>query len=349
MTSGHHEWMPLLLADRAHLVSPLQLYSYDELRMLGGNPGAPRWKRLRKGVYVARALFDRAAPWIRYAVRVHAFLRRNPDAVLCLESAAVVHGTPLFGETEDIHVYEPDRTTSWRHGDVSIHASADAREIVSIGAIRVTSMTDTIADLARVVPPAQGLAMADAALAPVQGGMLSIAIVRERGFARQSRRGITRMAWVFDNADGRAESPGESVSRAVIIWSGFERPELQKKFFYEGSRDRTDFYFPSCRAVGESDGWGKYELDDPEKAAQHLRDEKRREDRLRRNGHPFARWDERDARRVDPLGRALAGAGVPQVTSPDRALLATLRSHPRTRASAARPRRTASAETGPVV
>lgn len=329
--AGHHVRMPLLLADRAHLVSPLRLYSFDELRALGANSSEPRWKRLRKGVYVARERFEGSAPWLRYAVRVHAFLRTNPRAVLCLESAAVVHGTPLFGETEDIHVYDPEVNTSWRHGDVSIHASATAREIVSIGGIRVTSMVDTIVDLIRVVPPAQGLAMADAVLSPAQGGMLSIPELRERDSARASRRGIARLSWVCGSADGRAESPGESVSRAVIMWSGFERPDLQKTFSYEGHVDRTDFSFTSCRAVGESDGWGKYELDDSAKAAKHLRDEKRREDRLRRNGHPFARWDWRDAQLVEPLERALAGAGVPRVTSPDRALLATLRRHPRAR------------------
>lgn len=323
--------MPLLLADRAHLVSPLRLYSYDELRTLGANPSDSGWKRLRKGVYVSRERFEGSAPWVRYAVRVHALLRTNLDAVLCLESAAVLHGTPLFGETEDIHVYDPDLKSSWRHGDVSIHASATAREIVSIGGIRVTSTVDTLVDLIRVVPPAQGLAMADAALSPAQGGMLSIAALRERGFARGSGRGSARMSWVCDNADERAESPGESVSRAVVMWSGFERPELQMSFAYEGFRDRTDFYFASCHAVGESDGWGKYDLDDPARAAKHLREEKRREDRLRRNGHPFARWDWRDAQRVEPLERALVGAGVPRVTSPDYASLATLRRHPRAR------------------
>lgn len=134
-----------------------------------------------------------------------------------------------------------------------------------------------------------------------------------------------------DNTDARSESVGESVSRAVIDWCGFEEPVLQQRFAHEGCKDRADFFFPSCGVVGESDGWGKYDLDDPEKAEHHLREAKRREDRLRRHGHPLARWDLRDACQVDPLCRALVSAGVPKVQSADALMLATLRSNPRAR------------------
>ena len=152
----------------------------------------------------------------------------------------------------------------------------DPREVVLVGGIRVTSLRDTIVDLARVAQPAHALTMADAAISPVQGGAVALHDLLERGAVQQNRRGRARMRWVWEHADGRSESPGESVSRAVMLWNGFERPELQRVFSYEGCADRTDFYFPSCRAVGESDGWGKYELDDPEKASERLTEEKRR-------------------------------------------------------------------------
>lgn len=326
---GHDEAMPLLLADRARLSSPLRLHTYDELRMSGADPSSREWCRLRKGVYVERAPFERLQPWTRYAVRVHALLKAQPDAVLCLESAAVVHGVPLFGETKDVHIYDANRAKSWRHDDISVHASADEREIVEVGGIRVTSLADTISDLARVVPPAQALAMADAAISPAQGGTLRIDELRQRGADQQNRRGLIRRHWVWKNADARSESPGESVSRAVIRWSGFEPPVPQHDFYYEGEHDRTDFYFPSCRAVGESDGWGKYDFDDPDAAERHLRDEKIREDRLRRNGHPIARWTLGDAWKIDPMCLALVQAGVRRVDSADLPFLSTLRRTPR--------------------
>ncbi|MEW1962189.1 hypothetical protein AB0269_07000 [Microbacterium sp. NPDC077644] len=326
---GHDERMPLLLADRAHLTPPQRLYTYDELRGSGADPSERGWRRLRKGVYVEQSAYAALKPWERYATRVHALLKVQPSAVLCLEAAALIHGIPLFGETKDVHVYEPDATSSWRHGDVSIHASADEREVVEVAGIHVTSVTDTVADLARVVPPAQALAMVDAVISPVQGGTLRLDELRAHGADQQNRRGLKRRHWVWRNADARSESPGESVSRAVILWSGFEPPDLQRDFFYEGCNDRTDFHFPRTRAVAESDGWGKYDLDDPVAAEMHLREEKKREDRLRRNGHPMARWDLSDAWRVDPLCRALVQAGVRRAESPNIPYLATLHHTPR--------------------
>lgn len=325
----HDDRMPLLLSDRACLVSPLPLYTYDELRMLGGDPRSRRWKRLRKGIYVDRREFDKLQPWTRYEVRVHGLLRVSPDAVLCLESAAVAHGIPLFGETKDIHVFAPDRTTSTRNGDVCIHTSADPRLIVDVGGIQATSLADTVSDLARVLPPAKALAQADAAISPVQGGMLCIEELREQGAGQHNRRGTLMREWVWEHADPRSESPGESVSRAVIAWSGFETPVLQQKFFYEGHKDRSDFFFPGNGAVGESDGWGKYDLSDPEAARKHLQDEKLREDRLRRNGHPMARWTATEMWRIDPLCRALTQAGVRQVEPPHHPFLMTLHRSPR--------------------
>jgi len=321
--------MPLLLSDRAYLSSPLPLYRFDELRMLGIDPRGAEWTRLRKGVYVERVPFANLEPWRRYAVRVHAFVLTNPDAVLCLESAAVVHGIPLFGETKDIHVFEPDAKSTTRNRDVCFHTSADARVIERVGGIWVTSIPDTVSDLARVLSPAKALAATDAAISVAQGGRLTIDDLRARGSFQRNRRGVRLREWVWEHADGRSESSAESVSGAVILWSGFEAPVLQREFGYEGALDRTDFFFASCGAVGESDGWGKYDLSVPEAAEEHLRREKVREDRLRRNGHPMARWTASDAWKVDPLRRALYQAGVRPVEHPHAAYLASLRRSPR--------------------
>lgn len=321
--------MPIQLRDRAQATSPLPLYTTAEARMLGIRLSDVRWLRVRKGVYADRAAYAALPSWKRYAVRVHAFVRTHPNAVLCMESAGVLHGIPRFGETRDIHIYDPDLGHSSRHGDVSIHTSHDERRLTTVSGVRVTSMEDTILDLARVVPPAHALAMMDSAISPVQGGMLSLDDIRARGDRQQNQRGRARLRWVGEQADARSESPAESISRAVMQWSGFERPELQREFGYEGCVDRTDFYFASCRVIGEADGWGKYDLGDPVKAKQNLVAEKRREDRLRRNGHPFARWELRDAWQVVPLCDALTAAGVPRVAAPQPAMLATLRTNPR--------------------
>ncbi|WP_396657379.1 hypothetical protein [Microbacterium sp.] len=339
--------MPSTLAQAAVTRSPLALVTAADARVLGIRVPSPAHHRVRPGVYVDAAPWRRLAPWQRYCVRVHAYLRCRPDAVLCLESAAVVLGLPLFGEPRDIPVSAPGARTSRRFGDVVLHTSDDDREITRIEGALVTSLLDTVVDLARAHPPARALAVADAGISARRGGTLVLDELTARNAQRRSRRGRARAAWALDRADGDAESVGESVSRAVIEWCGYERPELQRVFRYEGHIDRGDFYFPAANAVGESDGWGKYQLHDPQTAARMLAAEKRREDRLRRHGHGFARWDLADAVRVRPLEVALAASGVPRVRPREAAMLATLGDRRRDAPPVAPPLRHASSGRAP--
>lgn len=322
--SGEHGRMPLLLSARAVTASPLPLIQAAEARRLGIRLDPSTHARLRKGIYVDRAAYLSLQTWERYAVRVHAFVLQHPSAVLCLESAAVVHGLPLFGAPRDIHVYDAGRTASRRFGDVAVHTWDDSREVDEVDGILVVALVDTVVDLGRVLQPAPALAVADAAVSRAQGGAASLLQLRDRAASQGTRRGSARLRWLWDHVDGASESPGESVSRAVIEWAGFAPPELQREFSYEGCLDRADFYFAEKRAIGESDGWQKYGLGDPDAAARRLADEKRREDRLRRNGHPFARWDLADAWRVEPVVRALRATGIRVVRPPDAAFLTTL-------------------------
>lgn len=300
----------LLLSERAIVASPVPLITRSEARMLGITLRASTHVRLRRGIYAPKQAFLRLKPWQRYAARVHAFARSRPDAILCLESAAVLHGMPVFGHPRDIHVFDPDLRTSQRSGDVCVHTSTDPREIAVVAGVRVTSLLDTAADLARVLQPARALAVVDSAISPAQGGSVSVSGIMTRSRSQNGSRGRAMLRWVCERADPRAESPSESVSRAIIEWSGFEEPELQREFHYDGNDDRVDFHFRSTRVVGEADGWGKYHLDDADEAAERLRAEKRRENRLRRHGHPVARWELADAWKVDPLVGALRAAGL---------------------------------------
>lgn len=313
------------LADRAFVTSPVPLIVSAEMRMLGMRATNARLRRVRSGVHARRNLYDELRPWQRYAARVHAFARTHPDAVLCLESAAVLHGLPQFGETALIHVLADAGEKSRRFGDVAVHSSADPRGVTSIAGIHCTDILHTAVDLTRALSPAKGLAVADGAMSPFQGGDVQRSTAEQVLDGQVSSRGRARARWAWANADERSESPGESVSRAVIGWCGFETPQLQAEFSYEGSHDRADFFFPSSRAIGEADGWAKYDLDDPDAAAQRLADEKRREDRLRRNGHPIARWNLGDAWKVDPLRSALLAADVPLVRPPQQGMLASLK------------------------
>lgn len=285
--------------------------------------------RVRHRVYASAEAWAGLKPWERYLARVHAVALVRPDAIFCLESAAALLGLPLFGEPRDIHLFDLGQPKTHRFGDVVRHTSQIAPQIVEVDGIHVTAPADTVSGLLRLLPPAFGLAVADAATSPRQCGLTTRAEIEDVRGRAVDPRGIRMHDWVVDELDPAAESPGESVSRAVILWLGFAQPVLQQEFFLEGKTDRVDFWWPDAGVAGESDGYGKYDRSDPAAAHRALTEEKRREDRLRRHLNGFGRWDWSDTLRVAPLERALVQAGAPRIHRPQRLMLATLRTHRR--------------------
>jgi hypothetical protein len=117
-------------------------------------------------------------------------------------------------------------------------------------------------------------------------------------------------------ADGRAESPLESLSRTRMFQLSLPMPDLQARFFDgDGFIGRTDFHWPALGLVGESDGDVKYavaEGDSGQEVVDALLQEKQREKRLRR--HPdvddVARWGWDDALPPGNLHAVLAKYGL---------------------------------------
>jgi hypothetical protein len=239
----------------------------------------------------------------------------------------VLQRLPIFGEPTHIHVLSSDGR-SWTEGDVIVHGHTDGREVMDAAGQSVTSVADTAVDLARVLPPAFALAVVDAAARMLPAGGVALD-VSARGRAQSNRRGVRQLDWVQARAADESESAGESVSRAVIEWLGYEEPELQREFSYEGVTDRSDFYWCRPRIIGESDGYGKYGADDPEAMKAHFIREKKREDRLRRHEGGFARWDWGDTMRFEPLDGKLRDAGLAPLYPRQPWLLGTLAHNPR--------------------
>lgn len=285
--------------------------------------------RVRHRVYAASARWQALAPWDRYLARVHAVALIRPGAVFCHESAAALLGLPVFGEPRDIHVFDVGAPSTHRVGDVVRHTSRIAPTVITCNGIRATAPADTASALARMLPPAFGLAVVDAAISPRQSALTTLTEIEQVRLRTIDPRGIRRHDWILSAASTDPESVGESVSRAVISWLGFAPPRLQHEFRLEGCTDRVDFWWPECGVAGESDGYGKYDPADPAAAHRALTQEKRREDRLRRHVRGFARWDWSDAMRAAPLERALEHAGVPRVAPAQRLMLATLRGNRR--------------------
>lgn len=170
------------------------------------------------------------------------------------ESAAVLHGLPLFRADLDlVHLLY----SGGGHGQIRTIAHVYKTPKVPpsttfSGDIPVTTLARTAADLMRRNLFGPALAWADAALrlgAP--RGELLREVTGGRG-CRHSTEAVRR-------GDPRSESPYESLVRAQLLQGGVPLPELQVSLFdADGFVGRPDFLWRRQGVVGEFDGETKY-------------------------------------------------------------------------------------------
>lgn len=268
--------------------------------------------RVRHGAYVSTDTWETADEAERHRLRVHAAARRLERPVFSHESAAALWRLPLFGGwPEDVHVLvRVERGITSTRG-VRRHRVAEVPPPVVREGVAVTTIARTVVDLARVGPFARGLLLADDALR--RDGVEREHLASELR-AAGGGRGVRAARRVVDEADGAAESPGESLSRARMIELDLPRPVLQHEVRdRRGLVGRVDFFWADLGVVGEFDGRVKYRVDgvgDRRALEERVWDEKQREDRLRTAGLRVVRWTWRDALEPARLARLLAAAGI---------------------------------------
>lgn len=267
-------------------------------------------RRIHKGAYVSMPTWRALYPEDRHLVRVvaHHDRRRGSADVACLVSAAVLLGLPLYRtDPRKIHLVAPHAGGHVSAGDANVarhRAPLPAGDVVEVAGIPCTSLARTAADLMRSMPETAGLAAADAAMRASAWSEDTrtydedaAASFEERVAARLSpgARGVRRARRVLEIVDGRAQLPGESVSRHHLLALGFARPRLQVPV--RGPRGEAwavDFGLDDAKAWGEFDGKGKYldpALTRGRSLADILLEEKMREDWIRgTTGRPMARW-----------------------------------------------------------
>lgn len=131
----------------------------------------------------------------------------------------------------------------------------------------VTSIARTVTDLARTAPFRSGVVVADSALhaRKTTAAELGAALA---GCAHWPGSGRAREVTVF--ADGRSESPFESISRVAFRDGGLPPPDLQVWVGGEnGPVGRVDFLWREFATIAEADGALKYA--DPDRARLQLR------------------------------------------------------------------------------
>jgi hypothetical protein len=266
------------------------------------------WTSLQRGAYVVgeHALSRRA----RHLLVVRATLAglRAP-AVVSHASAAALHGLPLWGvPLHQVHITRrpPARTDS----DTRLRSHAARlpdEDVVTVGSTPVTGIARTVVDLARTLPFAPALAVADAAL---RCGGLTHTDLRAVVQAAAGSKGTRAARRVVDAADGRSESVGESRSRAVLIQLGLPLPDLQVEIRRAGGDlvGRCDFGWAAHRLLGEFDGRVKYGrlLRPGQDPGDAVFAEKQREDALRAEDWGMVRWVWRDLDSPAAFGRRIA-------------------------------------------
>lgn len=272
--------------------------------------------RIRHGVYAPAELWDALPPWDRYLARVHAAALVYPDAVFCLESAAVLLGLPVFGDPKVVHILVSPGGTARETSGVRAHKSRPDRTIIEMSGMRMTSPADTAVDLSRLRHNAVGLAAADAAL------RLDPLLTREElmniNEARASKRGRDIARWPLTRATALSETALESISHATIEWLGFPAPELQVVFRSpNGELDRTDCLWRAAALAGEADGDIKYDgrFGSPSTVLrrQFIRDTRLRDHHVRDVAH----WGWTEATTFAPLRGILTGAGLVPIAPED--------------------------------
>lgn len=278
--------------------------------------------RVGRGAYVDRGEWEALTSGERQVLTLATYARtRAVPPVFSHWSAAALHGLPLADEAGgEIHV-AVGRTRGGRSARrVRAHSVAvPTDDIIEVAGMRCTTRERTVIDLAATGPMGDAVAVADAVLRGHGGNASGADRGRQALLAAwlraQPMRGHRRALEVISLADGRAESPLESLSRVVMYAAGMPRPELQRPFADgRGAIGVVDFAWPALRVIGEADGAVKY-LDAATRggrsAEQVVVAEKVREDRLRALDWRVVRWTWADARDGARLVAALATAGVP--------------------------------------
>ena len=287
----------MFTADQAYAVG----YSPDEVQRLR-ETGVLR--SVRRGVYTPAARYEALDPLSRHQADTQAaLLRLKEPATLSHETAAVWTSMPLLRpKLRDVQFTRPELRASRREAQIHHHLGELPSDHVTVRAdVAVTAPARTAVDIARWTDFPRGLAAADSCLRDGTSRK-QLQEVMEFCSSWPGARGASR---AVSAADGRADNPGESWSRAVLIEAGIEPTALQLEVRDSGGLvGFADFGWVDRMTLGEFDGRLKYAIPpgaDPEAAAAVVWREKRREDRLRAVGFEVVRWTWEDLYRPAQL------------------------------------------------
>lgn len=215
------------------------------------------YMRVRRNAYV-QVLEDE--PKIDYLALVRAtWLQLRPGSVLSHDSAAELHGLPLWQhQPEHVCITRNGTGKGRKQGGLHLRrCTLSPEDCQELDGLLVTNLARTAVDLARTLPFDAAVGVMDAALA--------------KGCTREDLQDVhNRMrlwpgagtaARAIAFADPLAESVAESVSRVRIRYGGLPDPELQYVVRDNAGHfvGRFDMAWPELQVLGECDGVTKYD------------------------------------------------------------------------------------------
>lgn len=278
------------------------LWRTAQLRAAGLNSRAVRrlvgsgeLVRLRYGCYIRGALWGKQSATVRSVQLIHAhaygtLTTSTGGFVYSHTSAARLHGLFLWNVDELIHLLFRVRPSQERLGkDVRGHTRPYTEaDVVTLGTLRVTTLERTAVDCALTLDYRQALIVMDSALRLGADA----ALMQSAADSLAGHRGIRNLRAALANADARAESAGETLTRELLTRLRLPKPESQVEVHSRAGRHRLDFAWKDKKVALEFDGKVKYF--DYKPTAEVLFQERRREKALTEDGWFFVRVEWKD-------------------------------------------------------
>jgi len=215
------------------------------------------WVRLRHDIY-ADARLDRD-----HALACRAALLRLPSGVVVGgPSAAFLHGVEHAAAfTDDVHILAPRplRVGAQRGLRVHVHIGRAFAETPPRLSLPCSGPARSAWETAVWLDPVRALPIIDTMLGQ---GLTDAAALAKEAALNTDRPGGRRAGWLFDLADGRAQSPPESQLRARLVLGGLPRPVVQHPVrLPDGVVLHPDLAWPTYRVAVEYDGQWHSDID----------------------------------------------------------------------------------------
>lgn len=246
--------------------------------------------RLRYGCYVRGSEWEHQSPRWRslQMIHAHALATRTTSTGnfrYSHTSAARLRGLHLWNVDTKVHLTQAVRPSNDRHGREVVCHTADVAvsDRAVVDGLRTTSLERTAVDCCLILAYRQSLIVMDHALrlGADRGAM-------ERMHAGLVRRpGVKNLRRVLAAADARSESPGETLTRDLLVRLKLPMPEPQVYVRTRLGPYRLDFAWEQQKVALEFDGRTKYF--DYQPTDEVLFKERQREKALSEAGWTFIR------------------------------------------------------------